>query len=61
MSKKSGQNPTRIPKTVDVCQQCFQEFEHGSYNDGFCSDICLRQYEKELVGEDKEEDDGEEE
>lgn len=57
MSKKPG----GIPKTVDVCQQCFQEFEHGSYNDGFCSDTCLKQYEKEIAGEEEEDDDTEEE
>lgn len=54
-----GQNPTRIPKTPDICQQCFQEYTHGSYNDGFCSDDCLKRYEAELMGE--EEDDTEEE
>lgn len=60
MSKK-GLNPSRIEKTVDVCQQCFKDFEHGSYNDGFCSDDCLKRYEKELGGEEEEDDTEEEE
>lgn len=46
---------------VSVCQQCFEEYQHGSHTDGFCSDGCLELYEKQLMGEDEEEDDTEEE
>lgn len=59
--KKKGQSPTRIPKTVSTCQECFQDYEHGNYSDGFCSDTCLEQYEKELMGENEEDDTEEEE
>lgn len=49
------------PKRISTCQQCFEEYEHGSHTDGFCSDFCLERYENELMGEDEEEDTEEEE
>ena len=62
MTTKSGQNPTRIERSIDVCQQCCHAYTHGSYNDGFCCDDCLKQYEKESEDEDAEEEEsGEEE
>jgi len=42
----------KTPKPVSICQECLQDFTHGDFSDGFCSDSCLEKYEKELMGED---------
>jgi hypothetical protein len=35
-----------------TCRQCFEEYVVGpkSADDGFCSDPCERQYDRELAG-----------
>ena len=48
-------------KRISACQQCFEDYEHGSHTDGFCSDYCMEQYEKQLMGEDEEGETEEEE
>jgi len=53
--------PNKIPKQTSTCQECFNDFTHGDFNDGFCSETCLARYERELMGEDEEDDTEEEE
>lgn len=41
---------------ISVCQQCFRDYKVSGHNDGFCSDYCLREYDRQLW--DDEEEDG---
>lgn len=43
---------------MPICQQCFEEItEEQAAWDGFCSDSCRDQYDKELLGADSDDED----